>query len=292
MSDTQMSEANNLARYAWKLLEPYHALIYFAPEARQAYASIGLKGFWMGYFASRSAALGAVSSSVVAATFFNFHPQMVARAIPDAWRFASPTSILEARYKSADVALQRLLGDTIHSQEVVEAADLAQRAIEGCAAAGRPLFAAHLDLPWPEEPHLRLWHAATLLREFRGDGHVAALLSEGVDGCESHLTLVGTGQVSRDTLQANRGWADDDWDAAQQRLIARGWLDATGMLTAQGQAKRQAIEERTDQLALPPWEYLGETQCNRLFTLMKPISTQIVAQGGIPIPNPMGVPAP
>ncbi|NOK61373.1 MAG: hypothetical protein GFH27_549305n142 [Chloroflexi bacterium AL-W] len=102
----QMSEGDHLARRAWRLLAPYHALIYFASEAHQSYAEIGLKGFWRGYFASRNAALGTASSSVVAATFFNFHPQRVAHTRPDAWRFASPVSVLEACYQSADTAFR------------------------------------------------------------------------------------------------------------------------------------------------------------------------------------------
>lgn len=195
------------ARTAWRVLEPYHAMIYFAPEAREAYAAAGLKGYWMGYFASRAAPLGAVPASVVTATFFNFHPRMVARAIPDAWRFSSPERVLEARLHAADAALRRLLGAQIASADVAEAAELAREAATSCSIAGRPLFAAYYDLPWPIEPHLVLWHAATLLREFRGDGHVVALLAEGLDGCEAHVTQVGTGNVPREVLQPNRSWS-------------------------------------------------------------------------------------
>ncbi|HEU4782219.1 MAG TPA: hypothetical protein VFS83_02655, partial [Ktedonobacterales bacterium] len=193
--------AISLPRAMWKVLEPYHAMIYFAPEARAAYSEAGLKGYWMGYFASRSAAMGPVGPEVVAATFYNFHPRMVARAIPDAWRFASPEQILAARYDSADAALRRLLGDAAEGPEIEEAAELANRAASACEVAGRPLFAAHSAHPWPEAAHMRLWHATTLLREYRGDGHVAALLAGGIDGCEAHVTLVGTGTVSREAIQ-------------------------------------------------------------------------------------------
>lgn len=234
------------ARLAWKTLEPYHAMIYFAPEAREAFSAAGLKGYWMGYFASRVAAMGPVSANVVAATFFNFHPRMVARAIPDAWQFSTPEKVLAARFASADAALRRLLGKQANAPEVAEAAALARQAIEACSVSGRPLFAAHLSLPWPTEPHLALWHAATLLREFRGDGHVAALLAEGLDGCEAHLTLAGTGSASRETIQPARGWSDEEWEAAQTRLVSRGWLDDAGRLTERGWAGRSAIEERTN----------------------------------------------
>jgi hypothetical protein len=278
-----------LARDAWKTLEPYHAMVYFAPEARATLSASGLKGYWMGYFASRSAAMGAVSANLVTATFYNFHPRMVARSIPDAWRFSSPERVLAARYEGADAALRRLLGERIASPEVAEAAALAREATKGCDMAGRPLFAAHAALAWPEEPHLVLWHAATLLREFRGDGHVVALLSEGLDGCEAHLTLVGTGRTSRQMLQTNRGWTDEEWDAAQTRLHERGLLDHEGKLTEKGSALRQTVEDRTDLLALPPWRHLGEEQYTRLLQLVYPLSGRIIEQGGLPVPNPLGL---
>jgi hypothetical protein len=270
----QPDEMHN-ARKMWKALEPYHAMLYFAPEAREAYAAAGLKGYWMGYFGSRAAALGPVSANVVAATFYNFHPRMVARAIPDAWRLSSPEQILATRYASADAALRRMLGDQIAS--------------EGCEVAGRPLFAAHAALSWPEQPHLALWHAATLLREYRGDGHVASLMSEGVDGCEAHVTLVGTGVVPREAIQPHRGWGDEEWEAAEARLRGRGWLDDAGMLTEAGRAGRRAIEDRTDRLAARPWQTLGADGCARLHALVWPLSDAVVRAGGLPMPNPLGL---
>ncbi|WP_126603267.1 SCO6745 family protein [Dictyobacter aurantiacus] len=273
------------------MMEPYHAMIYFAPEARIAYSEAGLKGYWMGYFASRVAAMGPVPASVVTATFYNFHPKMVARSIPDAWRFSTPEKVLSARLNAADAALRRLLGDDIiASAELVEAAELARKAAEACSVAGRPLFAGHASLPWPEQPHLALWHATTLFREFRGDGHIAALLAENVDGCEAHLTIVAQGGLTREGIQPHRGWSDEDWQAAQQRLIHRGWLDQDGNLTTEGLSKRRHIEQVTDELALPPWQSLGEQDFERLLSLMKKFSIHILEQGGVPMPNPVGVP--
>lgn len=282
----------SVARRMWIVLEPIHAMIYFAPEARELYTAAGLKGYWMGYFASRAAALGAAPAPVVTATFYNFAPRLVERAIPDAWRFSTPDRVLAARLEAADRALRRLLGAEVTSAHVTAAADLARRAVEGCPVEGRPLFAAHLGLPWPQEQHLALWHAATLLREFRGDGHVAALLLAGIDGCAAHVAVAAAGVVSRDTLQPNRGWSDEEWAAAQARLTARGWLDADGQLTPAGQAARSALEEQTDRLALPPWDRLGLDACTRLHELARPLTLQIVAAGGIPSPNPVGVPLP
>ena len=134
-----------------------------------------------------------------------------------------------------------------------------------------------------------LWHATTLLREHRWDGHMATLLTEGVDGCEAHLTYVGTGEVSRATMQPIRGWSDEEWDAAAKRLQQRGMLDEHGLLTPAGKQVRQAIEDRTDLLALPPWQHLGRERSERLLALAQPISQRIVDQGGIPRVNPMGL---
>jgi hypothetical protein len=281
-----------VARRMWIVLEPVHAMIYFAPEAREAYVTAGLKGYWMGYFASRAAALGPVSAPVVTATFYNFAPRMVERAIPDAWRFSTPERVLVARLDAVDRALRRLLGDLVASPAVAEAAELARAATGGCAVAGRPLFAAHLALPWPQAPHLALWHAATLLREFRGDGHVAALLSAGLDGCEAHVTVAAAGAAPRATLQPNRAWSDEEWADATARLTARGWLDADGALSPAGIAGRAAVEEQTDHLALPPWARLGDAACTRLYKLVRPLSLRIVENGGIPTPNPLGMPLP
>lgn len=279
----------SIARQMWQTLEPYHAVVYFAPEARQAYANAGLKGFWMGYFASRAAAMGPVPAEVVTATFYNFHPRMVARAIPDAWRFSTPERVLAARYESADAALRRLLGESIASEVVAEAAELAREATAACDVSGRALFAGHAALPWPEQPHMVLWHATTLLREYRGDGHVVALLAEGLDGCEAHVSQVAAGRAPREAIQPHRAWSDEEWAAAEERLRRRGWLDVSGALTEKGRAGRQAVEDRTDALAMPPWERLGVERSARLRDLVWPLSDTIVREGGIPVPNPMGL---
>lgn len=243
----------------------------------------------MGYFASRAAPLGAASAPLVTATFFNFHPGMVARAIPDAWAYADPDSVHRARTIGAAEALDRLLG-TAAADEVAAAAELAEAAVDGCGLAGRPLFAAMAALARPTEPLTRVWHAATLLREHRGDGHVAACLAHGLDGIEALVTFAASGAVPRDVLQPNRGWSDDEWEGAEHRLAERGWLDLEGGLTEVGRAGRQAIEDATDELAAEPWAALGEARSARLHDLLAPMAAAVVAGAGIPAVNPMGVP--
>jgi len=277
-----------VARQMWRVLEPYHAVTYFTDESRQTFMDVGLRGFWMGYFAGRAAPMGPVGPGVVTATFFGFRHSMVSRALPDAWTFASVTDVLAGRLRGADRALRRLLGDGVHDERVAEAAGLARAAAEAGDRAGRPIYAGNADLPWPAEPHLVLWQAATLLREHRGDGHVIALTAAGVDGCESHVSLVAAGALNRAVLQPNRGWTDEEWEAATARLRDRGWLDEDGSVTEAGRDARHEIERHTDELALGPWQALGEAKAERLAELATPVVQRVVDGGAFPVPNPIG----
>ncbi|MBV8161235.1 MAG: hypothetical protein JO265_09960 [Acidimicrobiia bacterium] len=275
----------------WRVLEPYHAVTYFADESRQGFRDIGLRGFWMGYFAGRSAPMGPVGPGVVTATFYGFRHSMVARALPDAWTFASVTDVLAARMRGVDLALRRLLGEAIHHPALAQAAGLARAAAEAGDGAGRPIYAANRDLPWPAEPHLILWQACTLLREHRGDGHVVALTAAGLDGCESHVSLVASGALTREVLQPNRGWTDGEWDAATGRLQERGWLGEDGAMTDAGRAAHHELERHTDELALVPWQALSDDAATRLGELATPFVRRIVLGGAFPVPNPIGVPS-
>ncbi|MEU4332766.1 SCO6745 family protein [Nonomuraea dietziae] len=273
----------------WRRLEGYHAIVYFAPETEAVYAAAGLKGFWMGYFATRSAALGAVSADVVTASFYNFAPARVARALPDAWAFCSPETALKARLKVVDQSLRRLVGDLVADQLTAEAAALARRAVEASPRAGRTLFAAHAVLPVPAEPHLELWWAATALREFRGDGHIAALLAAGLDGCEANVMSVAMG-VAPQQQRDYRGWTEQEWTAATDRLRDRGWLAADGTLSAEGRRRRDAVEATTEELAKPALAALGPEGISRLTECLHPLIQRIVDGDAIPFPNAMGLP--
>jgi hypothetical protein len=273
-----------VARKTWRTLEPLHGLIYFAPEADEAYAALGLRGNRMGYFASRSAAMGPVTAAVVVATFYNFNPELVESAIPQAWQLASPSAILDARLAAAVRALRRVLPDGAEgSPELAEAASLVRRASEAAAErpAGRPLFAAHAALPWPDEPLAVLWHAQTLLREFRGDAHVASLLLYGVGPVEALVTHGATGEVPMPTLQSTRAWPDEAWKAAEESLRSRGLLTGDGTLTEEGTRLREAVEHRSDVASLVAYEPLGEDGCERLRALCRPFSRAVVSAGGL-----------
>ena len=274
-----------VSRSTWQALEPVHSMIYFVPEAQEEYAALGLnvKGNRaVGYFPARAAAMGAVSWPVVQATFFNFSPLAVQFGMAGVWDVVSPQQLIDARYRSVDRALTRLCGDLL--QGVDEAVGLARTATEGCTPSGRPLYAAHAGLPWPEQPHLQLWHAITLLREFRGDGHIAALVAEGISGLESAVLHVAQGDTwTRKPLQTTRAYSDEEWDGAVARLAERGWLEPDGTFTDEGKVNRQRVEDLTDELALPPWEHLGEEGCGRLRELVSPLSKAVVDGGGFPL---------
>ncbi len=272
-----------VARKVWRTLEPYHGLAYFAPEATAEYTALGLEsdgGVGIGYFAARAAPLGAVPAEVVIATFFNFHPDLVRRAIPAAWVIAPPPAWVLARRRSATVALRRLLGDAVGSAEMAEAAELARTAAAACPSfEGRPLAAAYAALAWPDEPHLVLWQAATVLREYRGDGHVALLTTEGLSGCQALVVHAATGEVPRSVLQSSRGWSDEEWEDAVTSLAERGLVTADGSFTDEGRARRQFVEERTDALAAAPYAAIGAEGCARLRDLARPWSRTIAESG-------------
>ena len=277
------------ARRLWVLGEPFHALTYFADEARTAFADVGLRGFWAGYFAGRAAPLGAVGPAVVTATFGSFAPSFVARRVPEVWTTTSPADALAARLRGVDAAVRRALPDWTGTPEAAEAAALARRAAESVDVLGRPLAAANTEVPWPGEAHLVLWQALTTLREHRGDGHLAVLLGRELLGLPSLVLSAAAGTTSAEWLQKARGWSPAEWDAAAGELSDRGWL-AGGALTDEGVALRTAVEADTDRLASRPWAALGEDGCERLARLLAPVRRAVVAAGEWPAHNPIGVP--
>jgi len=272
----------NTARYLWQRLESYHGLIYFVPEADQHYTVLGLDPGMMGYFASRASAMGAVPAEVVVATFYNFEPSRVHALVPQAWERTTAPALWQARLQAADAALTRLLGERLSQPDIAEAAKVLRDVIGECGVEGRPLFAGHLAQVWPTEPHLALWFAITLLREYRGDGHIAALTVEAVSGVEALVIHGATGAVPASVLQATRGWNDEAWAAAVDRLHARGWLADDGTLTAAGQQHRNRVEQYTDELAAALWRRLRQLQTDWLGELGKELSATIVASGVFP----------
>jgi hypothetical protein len=274
-------------RQLWQLYEPLHAVTYFGTQARTAFESAGLRGFWRGYFAGRAAPLGAVTAAPVTAAFFSFAPAMVARAVPDVWQRASPEQALAARLDGAVADLRTVLPAEPERWEA--AADLLETAAQAAVTDGRVLGAANAALPRPTDPLARLWQAATVLREHRGDGHVIALVDAELDGCQA-LVLRDALYGGREQLQPARGWTDSEWDAAAGALARRGWLTDDGRATAEAEAAHQALESRTDRLATQPWTTLGSAEQARLAQLLAPLAE--AAGAVLPYPNPIGLPKP
>jgi hypothetical protein len=272
----------DLAGRAFRATNSLHSLVYFVPEAEEEFTAIGLRPGSMPYFASRSAPMGAVSAGVTTATFYNFSPAMVARHIPRAWTLASPADILAARLRLADRALRQLLGEAVSSAEVLELGALAREASTALTPEGRPLYAGHAELDWPDEPHLVMWHAITLLREYRGDGHVAALVAAGLSGIEALITHSATGRgMTMQAAQSLRGWTDEQWSEALAGLNERRLL-AGDQLTAAGVALRERVERDTDRMDVAAWQHLGEERTLRLIELGKSLSRTVAAAGAFP----------
>lgn len=263
-----------------------HAVTYFSPEARTALDGLGFRGFWMGYFAARSAPFGAVSPELVTAAFYNFTRERVAKSLLSAWEISSPAEALRTREDSAVAALRRY---GVTDDEAAAAAELAEKAARSAPLDGRPLFAANAALDWPEDPVARLWHAVTLLREHRGDGHIAVLVTLGVSGRESNVLHAVAGRVPTEMIMRSRDYDDEQWAHYRGQLAGRGLLDGAGALTDAGRDLKQRIEDSTDQLALSALDALDDGEVERLFQALTPITRKVVAAGDVPAATPMGL---
>ena len=277
-----------IARKTWRTLEPIHGMIYFVPEAEAEYAHLGVTMQRTGYFASRAAPMGAVTADVVISTFYNFNPKLVRAAMNGAWDIASPLQFTNVRFRAVDAALRRAWGDEmIGSSDVKTLAILLRRVAEvACEKPeGRPLFAGHSSVAWPEEPHLVLWHAQTLLREFRGDGHIAALTAEGLTGIEALVSHAASGDVPAQALTSSRSWSDDEWSSAIEGMRGRGLVTKSGDLafTPAGDEQRARIETTTDALATSPYAAFGEEVCEQIRQLGRPLSRAIMQAGLLPL---------
>jgi hypothetical protein len=262
------------ARAMWTMVEPVHDVTYFAPEALSAFTEAGLRGYWRGYFAGRAAPLGRAPAAVVTASFFNFSPSFVARAIPGVWDLVTPQEVVAVREAGAAAALRRLLAG--REAEAAKAADLLWRAAEDLDFAGRVLSAANAELPVSGEPLTRLWQAATLLREHRGDGHFAALAAADIGGCEA-VVLRCAKDLSRDLMQPVRGWTDEQWEAAAARLTERGWIGEDATMTEAGRAVHDAVEAATDQAAARPWNRMGSAGLAEVADVLLPLAQACAA---------------
>ncbi|MFI8189866.1 hypothetical protein ACIF8T_13860 [Streptomyces sp. NPDC085946] len=277
-------------RRMWHLLEPLHAVLYYAPEAFEEAAALGYgtRERWSSYFPYRAAPLGAVGARPVASAFYSFSPRMVAAYTERAWTVAPPDAVLRARLRAVDRAYRALFGDLLDRPGLAQAAALARRAATAADTAGRPLAAANAALDWPEPPHLQLWHAATILREHRGDGHLAALLVAGLDPVEALVSFAAVGAASVERF-GSRGWSAAEWTAARDRLAARGLVDRDGTATRAGRDLRHRVERDTDRLAAGPWQALGPDDTDRLADLLGDYWVAVLGSGLLPSESTLGI---
>jgi hypothetical protein len=258
------------ARAMWTLFEPIHVVTYFDQRARDRFTAAGLRGFWRGYFAGRSAPLGTVGAAPVIASFYSFAPSMVSRALPEVWSMATPADVLIARAEGAVEALSGLLAGT-PADQLDEAVGLLEAAVATLDPAGRVLGAANAGLPRYDNPYARLFQAATTLREHRGDGHIAALVTVDLGPMEVLALRCGM-DLSRDFLQPARGWTDEQWAAGQARLVDRDLLDAAGTVTQAGRDLFRFAEDATNRAAESPWTAVGPAAVARLKELLAPMA--------------------
>lgn len=253
-----------------------HGFIYFSPAATAAYEELGLAGRQQ-YFGSRGAALGPVSAEVIIATFFNFNPEAVHDAIPAAWTVADPATIQRTRMAAAGAQLGEL--DALDPAALAEVTELAARMVAGLTFEGRPLAGANHAVDLPEEPWARLWQHLTVIREWRGDAHVAALAAAPVTAREALVLHAATGQVPAAALLATRRWSEEQWAETIADLNARGLTDPEGSFTDEGRAFREGIEHATNVAAAPLVDTIGPTDTTRLIDLLKPIRAALVESG-------------
>jgi len=260
-------------------LEPITSMIFFSPEAFANYEALGLDG-WSGYFCSRAAPMGPVSAEVVAATFYNFNPDMVRQNVR--WDLASPEQVLEARHAGARATLDRVFGDGERPPKLDRAVELLREAVDACPPHGRPLAAAHARLAWPVDGMLALWHGSTVLREFRGDGHVSVLMGHAVGPVEAILLHSAYLGGKLDFLRISRQWSDEAIEAGIAGLVDRGFLTPDVTLTDGGGKFRGMLEHETDRLAAPPFTALGTEKCEELLELLHPVAMRLLETRAAP----------
>jgi hypothetical protein len=268
---------NSMARRMFELVEPIGAIPYSTDEPNEAMFALGFTNYWDTYFAGRAAPLGLPTAEVVDALFYNFAPGEVARHIPKVWRTTTPEAAIAARRAGCVKVLRRVLGDHVDSPAFARTADLLTRAATSAPVEGRPMYAALRGIPVPDEAAARLFHAASLLREHRGDGHIAALMVEGVGGLEAHVLLALDMSLPAKKFGRVHHLPATQLDAVIDGMRARGLIRADGWLSDLGRAVKQRVEALTDDLAAKPYESLEPHELDELMVALEPLATLLLA---------------
>ena len=275
-----MNHRDAVARRLYELTEPVSLVNFFSPDPNDSMAALGFRSYWDGYFAGRSAPLGRVPAEVVHAAFYSFADGEVARHIPRVWDTTTPEAAHAAREQGCVAALRRILGELVETPGLERAAGLLAKASTSAPTGGRVMYAGLRALPMPEEPVARLWHAANMLREHRGDGHVVALVSERIGGTEAHvLNALDAGIYPAESFGRIHHLPEAVLALVMAGLRDRGLLDASGRFTDAGRATKGRIESLTDALAEAPYQGLDPVELDELITVLGPISRRLEVTG-------------
>ena len=267
---------NSMARRMFELVEPIGVIPYSADEPNEAMFALGFTNPWDTYFAGRAAPLGRVSAEVVDALFYNFAPGEVARHIPKVWDTTTPEAAISARESGCVKALRRILGDHVDTPEFARATELLLKAAVSAPIEGRPMYAALRSISIPDEVVARMFHAASLLREHRGDGHIAALMGEGVGGLEAHVLLALDMDMPAEKFGRIHHLPAAQIAAVIDGMRARGLIGDDGWLTAAGHAVKDRVEALTDDLAAKPYEILEPDELDDLIAALEPLASLLL----------------
>jgi hypothetical protein len=268
---------NPMARRMFELVEPIGVIPYSADEPNEAMFALGFTNYWDTYFAGRAAPLGLVPAEVVHALFYNFAPGEVARHIPKVWRTTTPEAAIAARQAGCARALRRILGHQVDSPEFARATHLLTKAATSASFEGRPMYAALRAIPVPEDVVRRAFHAASLLREHRGDGHIAALMCEGVGGLEAHVLVALDMDMPAERFGRIHHLPATQLAAVTDGMRDRGLIGDDGWLSEQGRAVKRRVEALTDDLAAKPYECLAAGELDELAALLEPLAALLIA---------------
>ncbi|HVT65057.1 MAG TPA: MarR family transcriptional regulator [Mycobacteriales bacterium] len=268
---------NPMARQMYELVEPIGLIPYSADEPNETMFALGFTNYWDTYFAGRAAPLGLATPEVVDALFYNFAPGEVARHIPKVWETTTPEAAIAARQLGCVRALRRILGSHVEGPAFARATELLLEAATSAPTEGRPMYAALRALPVPEDLVGRFFYAAALLREHRGDGHITALMVEGVGGLEAHVLLALDMDLPAERFGRIHHLPAEQIAAVVDGMRKRGLVGEDGWLTDEGRAVKQRVEERTDDLAATPYECLTAAELDELITALEPLAALLVA---------------
>jgi hypothetical protein len=266
-----------MARRMFELVEPIGVIPYSADDPNETMFALGFTNYWDTYFAGRAAPLGRVPAEVVDALFYNFAPGEVARHIPKVWETTTPEAAIAARQAGCVHALRRILGEHVDTPAFARATELLLEAATSAPVAGRPMYAALRTVPVPDEVVARMFHAASLLREHRGDGHIAALMSEGVGGLEAHVLYALAMDMPAEKFGRVHHLPAAQLTAVIDGMRDRGLVGDDGWLSDDGRAVEQRVEDLTDDLAAQPYECLTADELDELQTTLEPLATLLLA---------------